>query len=249
MTYTEPDRDYTKIPNKILDAVPFMSGAEARLTMAIARLTFGYHTESTRMTYDDMKEATGLSKPAISAAIDLIEKRGFFVRGRRSMWSINSKLFLLKEVNESKEMLPNEGENSKKSLPYESKKSLPSSIKEKKEEKDNPLPPKPKKRKTQKQAAFEIPETLNTPAFTAVWNDFVQHRREIKKPLTPLAAKKQLNILTKWGVARAIAAIDYSIAKGWQGIFENKDTYTNGQASSNGRMTPAPASERTPGAY
>ena len=110
-------------------------------------------------------------------------------------------------------------------------------------------PPTPKaKRKKRKTPAltFEIPDTLNTPAFSAAWNDYITHRREIKKPLTPLAAKKQLNQLQAWGLARAIAAINYSIAKGWQSIYENKD---NSNGHKNGRVTPAPASERVGGAY
>jgi len=147
---------WTRTPNIILDAVPDMSEAELKLTMVLVRLTFGYHRTEVRMTYDDMNEATGLSKPAISSAIDRIEERGFFHRGRRSLWLVNSKKFLQKDFNDSKnsllnetgkskEFLLNEDANSKKSLPYESKNSLPSSIKEKKEEKeiDNPFPFQP----------------------------------------------------------------------------------------------------------
>jgi len=50
------------------------------------------------------------------------------------------------------------------------------------------------------------------------WDDFLQHRKEIKKPLTPLAYKKNLNILEKYpNQQRAI--VDKTITNGWRGLF------------------------------
>lgn len=127
---------WTKTPNIILNAIPEMSEAELKLTMVLVRLTFGYHREDVRLTYNDMSKATGLSKPAISDAIDRIEEKGFFLRGRRSMWSINSKNFLPNDHDDSKDSLPNDADESKKSLPYKSKNYLPSQLNKKKKEKE-----------------------------------------------------------------------------------------------------------------
>lgn len=66
-----------------------------------------------------------------------------------------------------------------------------------------------------------IPPELDTPAFQVAWAEWIQHRKEKGKPLTPSTASKQLKELSAWGQDRAIAAIDHSILKGWQGIFEN----------------------------
>lgn len=57
-------------------------------------------------------------------------------------------------------------------------------------------------------------------AFAEAWGEWLQHRKEKKKPVTPLSAKKSLSELAKIGEDRAIAAINLSIASGWQGIFE-----------------------------
>lgn len=65
-----------------------------------------------------------------------------------------------------------------------------------------------------------IPPKLNTPEFQSAWIDWVQHRVELKKPLTPLSVKKQLAALLEIGHDRAISAINHSIANRWQGIFE-----------------------------
>jgi len=66
----------------------------------------------------------------------------------------------------------------------------------------------------------EIPLMLNTPAFVKAWSDWLAHRKEIKKPLSSLAASKQFPALIQMGAERAVAAINHSIASRYQGIFE-----------------------------
>lgn len=81
-----------------------------------------------------------------------------------------------------------------------------------------------------------IPLLLSTEAFAAAWRAWLQHRREIKKPIAPgsESEKQQLKTLEEWGETRAIAAIEYTIFKGWQGLREpdpkDKD-YANHRAS------------------
>jgi hypothetical protein len=61
---------------------------------------------------------------------------------------------------------------------------------------------------------------LRDERFQPAWAEWEEHRRELRKPLTELAAKKQLKQLGEWGPERAVAAIELSIRSGWQGIFE-----------------------------
>lgn len=65
-----------------------------------------------------------------------------------------------------------------------------------------------------------IPLLLNTKEFREAWLMFEQHRKEKRATLTPTAAKLQLKKMEEWGVERAVAAIHYSVEKGWTGIFE-----------------------------
>ena len=67
---------------------------------------------------------------------------------------------------------------------------------------------------------IEIPSELDTEPFRAAWSDWLTHRKQIKKPVTELAATKQLKALAKRGTHDAIRAIEQSIANGWQGIFD-----------------------------
>lgn len=98
----DPARGWTKTPNEILEAMPDMTEAELKLTAVLMRQTYGYHRNEVKMTYDDMMTKANInSRTTISDAIDRIERRGFFVRGRRSMWLINSPVNGLNQLDES----------------------------------------------------------------------------------------------------------------------------------------------------
>lgn len=65
-----------------------------------------------------------------------------------------------------------------------------------------------------------LPDTLATPAMASAWQDWLQHRIEIRKPLRPTGAKKQIAKLVEMGPERALAALSHSMAQGWTGIYE-----------------------------
>lgn len=77
---------------------------------------------------------------------------------------------------------------------------------------------------------IDLPEPLQTDQFRTAWGQWVAHRKEIKKPITPTMAETQLKQFAQWGQARASTAILHTIAKGWQGIREPEQQATN-QAS------------------
>ena len=68
----------------------------------------------------------------------------------------------------------------------------------------------------------EYPDWLNVEA----WEDYLQHRKEIKSPMTPLAEKKSFNIICGLSKSEQQECIDKTIAKGWTGLFppEKKQT-------------------------
>jgi len=67
---------------------------------------------------------------------------------------------------------------------------------------------------------IELPDWL--PKET--WEEFKQHRKEMKKPMSTLAQKKTIAQLDKMRVngQDIVSVINQSIANGWQGIFELK---------------------------
>jgi len=56
--------------------------------------------------------------------------------------------------------------------------------------------------------------------FRQAWLEWVSHRNEIRKPLTPTSIKRQLSKFRQWGESRSIAAMCHTIEKGWQGLQE-----------------------------
>jgi len=59
-----------------------------------------------------------------------------------------------------------------------------------------------------------------------LWNDFVEHRKQLKSPITPLAATRILKTLNQvaadYSEAEARQCLDTSIANGWLGVFPPK---------------------------
>lgn len=89
------------------------------------------------------------------------------------------------------------------------------------------IPPKPPKGGK----GLDIPPNLDTQQFREVWEAWECHRAEIKKPLKPTMKQRQLKQLSDWGITRAIAALEHTMFKGWQGIREpDQPAYTNGAA-------------------
>jgi len=64
------------------------------------------------------------------------------------------------------------------------------------------------------------PESLNTPEFHAAWTLWKKHRAEIKHPLKPTMAARQLADFEQMGVTRAVRMIQHTVSKGWQGLRE-----------------------------
>jgi len=72
---------------------------------------------------------------------------------------------------------------------------------------------------------------FNSPEFKQAWDEWAQHRKEIKKKLTPTTITKQLKQIEKWGEARSIQSIETSILNGWQGLFEHNDNTRKGNGN------------------
>lgn len=84
-------------------------------------------------------------------------------------------------------------------------------------------PALPEKRREEKKKETPLPPGLDSPDFRAAWSDWRRHRSEIKKPLRPTQEAKQLQMLELLGLSRAVAMIEYTIAKGWQGLREPEE--------------------------
>jgi len=69
-------------------------------------------------------------------------------------------------------------------------------------------------KKQTKESDVVVPDHLKD-----IWPEWVQYRKELEKPLTPTAIKRQLASLAKEQPAMAVRMIEQSITNGWQGLF------------------------------
>ena len=97
-----------------------------------------------------------------------------------------------------------------------------------------------KKGNSARAAKDGLPEAIDTPDMRAAWSEFEQHRREGRYPLTPTAVRRAQLQLARLGPERAVAALQFSVANGYRGIFEPSDNGSSGEPV-------AARSRRTPG--
>ena len=75
--------------------------------------------------------------------------------------------------------------------------------------------------KTRRIKQLAIPQSLPDWVDKQAWSEWCEHRRQIRKPMTPLAETKLVQALQKLIDAGhdQRTVIDHSIANGWQGLF------------------------------
>ena len=71
---------------------------------------------------------------------------------------------------------------------------------------------------------YTLPPRLDNPDFYGVWNEWLNHRGDIKKPLTQNMVKAQLKMMSREGTAVSIETMQSSMEQGWTGLFPEKIT-------------------------
>lgn len=90
---------------------------------------------------------------------------------------------------------------------------------------------KSQKRPAKTQEPVPIPSELDTEAGRKALAEFREHRRQMRKPLTAMAETKLFQEWSPKGSDRFVAAVDRSIANGWQGVFESQPGVADGSVS------------------
>lgn len=71
----------------------------------------------------------------------------------------------------------------------------------------------------------ELPKEIDCPELRQLWDEWKSYRKDKRSKLTEATKKRQLKQLVDMGKDRAIKALDYSMKRGWTGIFEEKPSY------------------------
>jgi len=68
--------------------------------------------------------------------------------------------------------------------------------------------------------------------FMDAWFNWLEYRKQRKKPLTKMSIDKQIDILSLISEERAVCTINMSIERGWLGLFPDATKNTNGLSAS-----------------
>lgn len=88
---------------------------------------------------------------------------------------------------------------------------------------NTPLPPK---------GEIDFPEPLNNDEFKSIWEDFREHRKQLKSKMTAKAEAMNLKKIARHGSTKAIELLTRSIENGWKG-WDFPDRAAGGGNSSN----------------
>ena len=89
---------------------------------------------------------------------------------------------------------------------------------------------------------YTLPSPIDCPEIRELVDAWIASRKEARKPVTQHALAIQIRRLEKWGKPSALAALEHSIANGYQGIFPAPFNPAKTAPVQPGQVRPADAS-------
>ncbi|OTG85849.1 replication protein [Acinetobacter sp. ANC 4558] len=235
-----------QVPNAFVDEVMCkISDASTKIYLLISRKTRGWNKEMDSISLTQFEEFTGKSRPTIVKCLRELVKFGLVVEQPSTIHGKTYKLGDDSSINlvmnfPSKNILLGENKTiaSKKSLPllvknfnHTSKNILPLLVKNfytqrstinkhyqnkkiNKKSESGSEQPKAEKQNSFDAISVELPGNVNRD----LWNQFVEMRKSIKKPLTENAVKILLKKLHGFG-DQANEALETSIVSSYQSVY------------------------------
>ena len=172
---------YTRIANELLEQIllyPF-SKRQLVVMLAIIRKTYGYGKKTDDMTVTQIASMTRIARQHVSATISELEAIGAVLKqdGYHGYRLGIQKDFSIWRVSQNR--------------------TCPETVQKVSQNRTVSVPKQDTQKKTPKENTKDIPPLPPTVSQTA-WAEFVQHRKDIRKPLTQLAATKTANLLAQY---------------------------------------------------
>jgi len=202
--------NFTQIHNFVFDELmPKMDGTTFKVLMFIIRKTVGWGSEWDTLSYSQIMTGTGIaSRATISKCINGLEEMSLIV-------CVSGK-----DKREPNTYYLNTN--------YETSSKNELALVQKLNTQNTPINKYTKKESTKEkknQQETDIPPNLSVQNFLDTWDEFKEHRKQIKKPMTPLAEKKMLKKLSGFNADDAVLALNTSIENGWIGVFPKEEKW------------------------
>lgn len=235
----DTDNGFTRIANELLEAIASadLTARQLKLMLAYVRKTYGFNKKSDRIADEQIAQLTGLSRQNVNKAKkELLSMNCLLMEGSQiginkevSAWQFSKCLQVSNLVSKSETKSVSNLETSSVSNMETHKRH---SSKDKKDN-INKLPISPKsdsakpaekpKAKTFDPMLAELPECVSA----QLWSSWVSYRKDIKQPIksqqTVTQALKLLSRCYDKGHTPE-DVVNNSIANGWTGLFEPKQT-------------------------
>ncbi len=238
---------YVRIANELLDAIiaSGFSGRQLKVLFAVLRKTYGFNKKADEIGLSQIRDMTGLARSHVSTSInELVDMNVIKLREGNNARVISVNKNYLEWVLPKREQgvtktvtvtdLVTVTETVTEGVTKTVNRVLPKREPQKTGFKDNKkdsvyagenheLSGTVKQKEKAKSVEMPVPD-FGGEAMQKSWADFIAHRAGMKKPLTVLAATKNLSILRdadSQGFC-PVAMCDKAIASGWQGIYQPK---------------------------
>ncbi len=229
MASPQKENGYTSIANELFEKIYQFNFSlrELRIILTVIRFTYGFNRKEAELSLTFLANATKIPLRHVQTTVkNLISKNVLIVKNE--CIGIHSRKIQLNKNYDNWKLVLTDSVNSKSSLvltnPVNSSDtdSVNSSIDQ------SGQPRKKEIKKTLKKTIenFPLPNQLKEiNGFAEIWNDWIQYRKEIKKPLTPTAIKRQFSQLIEFKEKgyNVLGIVDTSIQRRWQGFFEPKE--------------------------
>jgi len=223
----DTDDGYTRIANELLEAIAGadLTARQLKVMIAVIRKTYGFQKKLDRIADIQIAELTGLSRQNVNKAKkELLSMSCLMMEGGKigpnkelSSWQFSKCLQKRDSVSNLKTKSVSKLETVRVSK-LETHKRNTLKIKE---NSNTPLIPQGERSAKFDPLSVPIPEWLNADA----WAEWVQYRRESKKPIKTMATvTKAFNLLKECFDEghNPVEVINMSIANGYQGLFKPK---------------------------
>lgn len=230
MASPQTENGYTRIANELLEALiaTRIPGEVRRVFDHIMRMTYGYNRKTFETTHSEMAHALRTPRQRVTSSLQWLKAHRLII-GTEKCAGLDRNFKTTLGIQKDFEQWIHGTEKcaEQKSVPLTAQKSVPHTIikeKRKKGRSENGT----EKRSVQ---GFTVPAgaTLSANGHPWIdadaWDDFVQHRAEIKKSLTALSVKKSIEFLSGFK-SQQREIIDTSIRCRWQGLFPPKKPNT-----------------------
>lgn len=227
MADVQTEHGYTKIANDLLDAlIQVRMPAEIRRVFDyIMRHTYGYSRKSFETTQHEIANALKTKQQRVFEAIKWMSERNM-INNTKNRVDLNRKCRIILGIQKDFDAWKNNTENrvnTEKRVVNNTENRVPILlIKEKRKRRVSENGTEKRSEKRFLPPTGDYLKNNGTPWIDfQAWDEWVQYRKEKKKPLSPSSVKKQLQLLSSYK-QRQREIIDTAIRSEWQGLFPPK---------------------------